>query len=483
MSGRPVDWFPLTVFGNDPLPGDWELMQEAAARYRETADSIQRARTLLGEVTSDDGWQSGAGEAFREKATELSDDVFQAHGRYDAAADALAAYWPELRDAQEESLDLRRQAQQVQAEIDRLGPRVETAEAEDSDTHDQHASLQGQMDDAVAELTRLRNRLAELIEDKNAAAQRAADAIADFISSDGLEDSTWDRMGAAWDAFQQVFAFIGELAGQIAMIAGIASLLLCWVPVLGQALAVIATIATAISLVANVIQGEWKAALVDAIGLATFGLGRIAGAAARAAKARGLGSAVRSTTRSLGQGLNSAQRLQRIRNLSGMKPGELRGLNQALHKADEISSVAGRQLNIFGRSISPGALGWARHAFRDLGSEFARALRAPFRESWSVVGIREGLGLTSMGAATSAAAGSAGAAASRAAAFEMGSVLGATGLGFVTLDDNWMPDLNIPDAIPFTDLPGLSYSMESPWSQEAADVGDFSYRESEAIIQ
>ncbi|MGP3971780.1 putative T7SS-secreted protein [Streptomyces sp. 6N223] len=120
---RPRDWSPLVEDGSDPIPGDWELVQEAAARYRETADAIQRAQTLLRDVTdSEEGWQSEGGDAFREKATELSDDVFQAYGRYDAVADALAEYWPDLKEAQEDSLDLRRQANALQDEIDALNP-------------------------------------------------------------------------------------------------------------------------------------------------------------------------------------------------------------------------------------------------------------------------------------------------------------------------------------------------------------------------
>ncbi|WP_326594532.1 hypothetical protein [Streptomyces sp. NBC_01803] len=198
MSGRPGDWHPLTEDGRDPFPGDWELVQEAAARYRRTADSIRTARELLREVTdSRDGWQSDAGEAFREQATEVSDDVWQAYGRYDAAADALAYYWPHLQDVQEESLELRRRAQQAQEELDRLGPRVEAAEDEDAGTHDQLAGLQGQVESVQSELNRLRDRLAQLIEDKDVAAQRAADAIGEFIGGDGLTDGFWDRMGAA----------------------------------------------------------------------------------------------------------------------------------------------------------------------------------------------------------------------------------------------------------------------------------------------
>ncbi|TDC27139.1 hypothetical protein E1265_02345 [Streptomyces sp. 8K308] len=477
MPERPRDWSPLTEDGQDPLPGDWELVREAADRYRQTAEFIQRARDLLREVTdSRDGWQSDAGDAFRETATEVSDDVFRAHGRYEAAADALAEYWPQLREVQDESLDLRRQARQTQGEIERLGPRVAAAEDEDSDTHDQFASLSGELAGAQAELTRLRSRMAELIEDRDIAAQRAADAIGEFIGGDGLTDGFWDRAGAA---FSQALNFVGELAGQIAMVAGIAALLLCWVPVLGQALAAVATIATAVSLVVNLLQGDLRGILIDSIGLLTFGLGRAAGAAARAARGRGVYGAVRNVVRSVDEGLPQADRLAEIRRLTGgAGPGEaLRGLRAARDAAE----VAGRPVTILGRSISPGPLGWARHTFQNLGPDLMASLRAPFDPSnWSMArNVQQAFGLTEMGAATSAAAGAAGVAAGQAALVEQGGVLSGTGSTLVTLDDTWSPALNVPQAIPFTNLPGLSLTMDSPWPQEAAEVGEFTHQGSE----
>ncbi|WP_062212175.1 hypothetical protein [Streptomyces sp. NBRC 109706] len=481
---RPTDWYPLIEWGIDPLPGDWELVQEAAARYRRTADSIQRARELLEDVTdSEDGWQSDAGEAFREKATELSDDVFHAYGRYDATANALAGYWPELREAQEESLELRRQAQQAQAELDRLVPRIEAAEDENSETHDQHASLQGQLDSAQAEIQRLRLRLAEVIEDKDVAAQRAADAIGDFIGGDGLTDGFWDRAGAA---LTQALNLLGALAGQIAMIAGIASLLLCWVPVLGAALGAVAAVATAISLTVNVLQGNWKGVLMDSIGLLTFGIGRVAGVAARAARGRGVYRAANNVRRTTAPGASAAARLSRIRRLTRATPGEaLRGYRYAR----EVTNIARQPLNVFGRSVPLGPLGWGRHAFRNLGPDLAGSLRAPFTggNPFSRAGDwRQAMNLTDMGAATSARAGST-TAAQRASLFEGVGVGVGAGTAVLTSGDDAIIQPNIPGGwspqIPFAELPGLSLSMDSPWSQDAAQVGEFSYQESEATVR
>ncbi|RKN45552.1 hypothetical protein [Streptomyces hoynatensis] len=481
MSARPGDWHPLTEDGDDPFDGDWELVKEAAARYRRTADFIQRAQVLLREVTdSREGWRSEAGEAFRETAADLSGNVFKAYGRYDATADALAGYWPVLQDVQEESLDLLRQARQVQDEIDSVGPRAEAAEDEESDTHDQHAALQGQLESARGELERLRARLAELIEEKDVAAQRAADAIGDFIGHDGLKDSWWDRHGHLLSLSHWLDA-VGEVAGQIAMLAGLASLALCWVPVLGQALGAIATIATALSLMVNLLRGDWRGVLLDSVGLLTFGLGRAAGAAARTARGRGAFSVFQNARRSLPPGLSPAQKVAELRRL-GLTPSAALGARNA---AQEAAGLAGQSVSIFGRSVTPGALGWTRYAFRNVGPDLASSLRAPFGAgNWSLATTpRQMAGLTDMGSAASAAAGAAGQAAQRAAMAELGGVLAGTASTLATLDDNWMPDFNVPDSIPFSELPGLSLNMESPWPAEAAEVGAFSYQESEAAAR
>ncbi|MDT0345346.1 AAA family ATPase [Streptomyces litchfieldiae] len=465
-------------------------MQEAAARYRRTADSIQTARNLLREVTdSREGWQSDAGEAFREKANEVSDDVWRAYGRYDATANALAEYWPHLQDVQEESLDLRRQAQQVQEELDSLGPRVEAAEEEDSETHEQHAALQGQMENARAELTRLRNRLAQLIEDKDVAAQRAADAIGEFIGGDGLTDGFWDRMGAAWDAFQDFMAAVGEIAGQIAAIAGLASLVLCWVPVLGQALAAVATIATALSLLANAVNGDWHGVMLDSIGLLTFGIGRVAGAAARAARGPGSRAVFNTAREGLESGLDSAQRLSRLREM-GVSP---RAVLSHFRQSQAATELAEAPIHAFGRSFNPGALGWGRHAFHGAGTDLAGSFRGFNPANWSInFSLRAAANPTAMGSATSASAGAAAAAASRATVFEFGSWAAGTATTLVTHD----PEGQGPGGFQLTfPLPReVSFEGDMPFSSpppeplamaisEPVMVGEFSYQESEALVQ
>ncbi|RKN10060.1 hypothetical protein [Streptomyces radicis] len=365
---RPADWHPLTE-GEDPVPGDWEMVREAAARYRRTADAIQRAKTLLGEVTNaENGWQSPAGEAFREKSTELSEDIWKAYGRYDAAANALADYWPHLQDAQEESLTLRTQAQDAQERADaatsQLGNLEDAADNDDMEDADRETNEQQQNDarsaqeGAEAELARLRTRLRTLVENKDTAAQRAADAIGEFIGGDGLTDGFWDRVGAA-------LVVIGEWAGRIAAIAGVLALLVGWIPIIGQALAgilgTIALVATVFSLIGNIIQGKWLNVALDLIGIVTFGLGRSLGVAARAA--------------------GGGARFQAFRNVMRISTAGNRTARNA--HAARVLGDSGGDLLALSRGGPSGLMGWGRATFQGIGDDVVRGISTvTSRSNW-----------------------------------------------------------------------------------------------------
>ncbi len=74
---------------------------------------------------------------------------------------------------------------------------------------------------------------------------------------------------------------IVKWADRIAAVAGIAALVLGWVPILGQFLAAVALIAALVSLLGNLSlvgtgYGSWDKVLWSAVGVAAFGLGKVA---------------------------------------------------------------------------------------------------------------------------------------------------------------------------------------------------------------
>ncbi|MFY1678261.1 hypothetical protein [Streptomyces sp. WMMC905] len=147
---------------------------------------------------------------------------------------------------------------------------------------------------ALLALSRANQSLREAKEVRDVAARRAADAINDVHHDDGLKDGWTDKFE---DWVQENADWLGQVsawAGRIALWAGVAALALGWIPVIGQALAALATI---VALVASVVAlatdlvlvlggaGSWKSVALDAVGVATFGIGRAAVLGAQAAAA------------------------------------------------------------------------------------------------------------------------------------------------------------------------------------------------------
>jgi hypothetical protein len=122
------------------------------------------------------------------------------------------------------------------------------------------------------------------VADRDRAARAAISRIEQVTSADGLDDSWWDRWGAA------VVSLIARVAEVVACVAGVLALVLCWVPVLGQALLAIAAIAGVVAALANVVlaatgERSWGEAIIS-IAFAALGCVGLGGA-------RGILSALR----------------------------------------------------------------------------------------------------------------------------------------------------------------------------------------------
>ncbi|MPZ96151.1 MAG: hypothetical protein GEU96_14875 [Propionibacteriales bacterium] len=259
---RPTDWSVLG-YDSDPVSGDPTLVAELARRYTKTADAIDKAVEGLNKITSaTDGQQSKAITELRAKAEEAGTDISKAETRYREAGSALTTYHPELSEAQRISASAHTRATNASnaTQISAPGSEKDSSEPEPGSAED-------------PEMIAAHKSLNEAIGIRDTAAEAAARAIEDVIGTDGLEDGFWDNFGG-------FLKKLGDIASMVAMVAGILALVLCWVPVIGQALAAIALVATAISLLCKIgtgaITGNWdvKGMVFDVIALATFGVGR-----------------------------------------------------------------------------------------------------------------------------------------------------------------------------------------------------------------
>lgn len=303
MTARPRDWSPLDL-GSDPTPGDPDQVDRAGRHYRDVADAIRTAASRLREIAQSPDMKSQAVEAFVGTAEEVASEIERAHTRYDGVGEALVAYSPLLQAAQDDADDALRRAVTAREEMQSAQLRLDHAESDLSRAQrdamlappdappadfgaEQSAVTRARQDHDAAQ--RDLDRAKADAENAREAWERAANAakarIEDVKDSGDLNDSTWDKVANALKK-------IADIAGMVAAVCGILALAVGWIPVIGQALAAvlgtIALVAGIVSLVCNVAllvggKGSWKSVILDAVGVATFGIGRAVIGGARAA--------------------------------------------------------------------------------------------------------------------------------------------------------------------------------------------------------
>jgi hypothetical protein len=195
------------------------------------------------------------------------------------------------------------------------------------------------------------------------------------MDHDDLGDSWWDNWGA------KVVQTIADVAGVVATVCGILSLVVGWIPIVGQALAAmlgaIALVASVISLVANLTlyltgKGDLMSVVLDAISVATFGLGRVASSAARVSY-RGLRGAARlSAGRMAARPLAGQSSAQILRQLAGESAGMSRAAARGLVRRANRQGL-----------VPPGDAIW--RSLRSTGSDFADGARSLRSADWGNV--------------------------------------------------------------------------------------------------
>lgn len=279
---RPFNWHPLAT--DDPLPGDPTVVAEAADRLKAIREAIFSATEQGSRDASISEMSSDAVDALVERNKDAFEPIKDAAGRYSTAAIALADYANALERAQLEADAALEQAQSAQWRVDEATEDLrvlESIQANADPMEPPDPSIAWRVQEAAwsqqsaqATINQAADDLALAVRRHDEAAEIAATAIRGSFD-DELTDGWWETWG------KTAMEWTSKVAGWIATTAGVLALVLAWVPGLGPALGAIAIIAGIVALVADFVLAfngdkSWGAVALSALGVATFGVGRVA---------------------------------------------------------------------------------------------------------------------------------------------------------------------------------------------------------------
>lgn len=339
---RAASWYPLAW--GDPVPGEPDAVRAAGVRYGDLAVRVDSAATDLGELGAGLTGRSQAAEALQAQASVLAGQVGEVGPRYRTVGSALVEYAVALAGAQERAGEALADGRRAAAATDEAAGQVRLwgARAVEAADEGERAVAEQRLEQARVEVAGADRRL-EVAREVLVAAERMRDGAAaraveviHAVHGDGLDDSLWDTLGAAVSTLGQVLyqvfvqpvvdaaVWVWDHAGSISgRLAGVC-LVLGWVPVLGPVLDVVALAVGVLVLAKSIYdlvqdggtsQG-WCDVGVAALGVATFGIARVAGQglkmAARAAKTTRTGATAGRITEAGSSAGAAATRVTRV---------------------------------------------------------------------------------------------------------------------------------------------------------------------------
>ena len=280
-----------------PVSGDADRVVVMADRFGSTAESIRSASRSL-RALDDGGSSSDAVDAFMAKAALLASQMGRAEERYEAAADALAAYARVLSVAQEAA---RRALREYGAAVDdhevnhRQAEKfsgealLEADELSKQWLQDQERLHRTRSDDARRRVIAL-GRVVDDAHAEVAAAATVAISRIDGASGDGLRDSVFNdiggAVGAAYEGFQTWMenndGWISDVVDALSTIGFALMLIAPLIPGLNVLVAVAAALVlVAVTAKAVAGTGTWGEVAIALFSVVAFGAGAVLGRGAK----------------------------------------------------------------------------------------------------------------------------------------------------------------------------------------------------------
>ncbi|MFB4194511.1 DUF6531 domain-containing protein [Streptomyces carpaticus] len=302
--GRASDWSPVDM-ESDPTPGDPDRVEELADKLLAFADDVADAQDKLRNLMGDgllDTFVGETADAFGEQMEGVPPNLVKLNESHELAGQALATYWPKLRQAQQDAdraladaVEAQEDLSSAQSWLETAASSLETAQeaAEPPDEGEVRAEVRRALtdaesdhEDAEAAVSSAQGRLdaAKLLaqQAKEAREEAASLCVSDLrtASEAGIRNKKWwekavDWVADNWDTIVQVAQIIGTIVGIATLFIG--------GPLVAGILLAVALVALADTLVA---YSKGEASLWD-VGFAVLDAipgGRLVGAGASAAR-------------------------------------------------------------------------------------------------------------------------------------------------------------------------------------------------------
>ncbi|MEU6079273.1 RHS repeat-associated core domain-containing protein [Streptomyces sp. NPDC047108] len=260
MGNRPTDWHVLDL-EEDPVPGDPERVKSLARRLHDFADDVGDALRQIKGMAGDDAllkWAGKSADAFTAEFEDVPKNLRKLKKSYDLAGDALAAYWPDLDKAQDDSRRALEKGREARRNLSSANTRLDTAngwvdraskkakEYEDSgkkkdvpppdekdvraatrnatNAKDEQRDAQTAVDNAQNALDAAKKMAADAKKLREDAATKAKKKLEE-ASDAGIENRSWweegiDWVSDNWDTIVAVCKVVVAIVGIIAMIIG-----------------------------------------------------------------------------------------------------------------------------------------------------------------------------------------------------------------------------------------------------------------------
>jgi len=288
---------------SDPVVADVPEVDARLAHFRSMAEDMRVEGQRLSRISSGESLKGKYADELRSSAGQVSKDLDQVVGRYEAVVSALTEYRPALdaglrgsSEALDEAIDAdsaRKAAGAMPSATAPHGGHLSPAQEQANQAKSAAA------DAAAAKLAAAKAKLGSVLSALDSAGQAAATTIRKGFG-DGLTDSAWDKFKYAFKKFLQilvkVLTYIGMALAVIALV----------IPGVGELVAAAGVAIGAVTLAADaglkaLGGGSWASIGMDIAGLLTCGAAKVLGPAIKAGV-----KSLTSTTRSSAEAGSSA---------------------------------------------------------------------------------------------------------------------------------------------------------------------------------